>query len=105
VTNFPGGTIPPPPPPPGRPYLPPTAPTLAVIAAPNRGVNILAITTLVVGLIPWLGALAIFIGFPALNRIKVTGERGRILVIIGMTFGFLWAIDWIMSGGAGPYGH
>jgi hypothetical protein len=84
--------------------MPAAAPAVSVVAAPNRGVNILAITTLVVGLIPWLGALAIFVGFPALSRMKATGERGRIAAIIGLTFGFLWAIDWVLSGGAGPHG-
>jgi hypothetical protein len=102
VSDYHAPPIPPPPPAPSWPYAAPTAaPPKHVNASARRGVNTLAVTTLVVGLIPWLGASALFIGMAALKRTHVTGERGRVLALIGMTFGGLWALTGVLRALAG----
>jgi Domain of unknown function (DUF4190)/Protein of unknown function (DUF2510) len=67
-------------------------------AAPEgpRGVDILAIITLVLGFLPLIGCLAVVTGFISLRSIKQSGRRGRIPALIGMTFGFLWLADVVL---------
>ena len=62
----------------------------------RRGVNAFAIVALVVGFLPYFGVLAILAGITALDRIKQTHERGRLLAIVGITFGSLWGLDLLL---------
>ena len=66
-------------------------------AGQAAGVNVTAIVALVCGLIPLLGILAIVPGIIALKQIKQTGQRGRIPAIIGITFGSLWLLDFVLA--------
>jgi hypothetical protein len=60
------------------------------------GVNTFAVVALLVGFVPYFGVLAILAGITALDRIKQTGERGRIPAFIGITFGSLWGLDLLL---------
>lgn len=62
------------------------------------GVNMAAIAALCCGFIPGLGFIAIIPGVVALKQMKQTGQRGRIPAIIGITFGSLWLLDFILAG-------
>jgi hypothetical protein len=80
----PGGTV-------------PASAAAGVPLQPSRaGVNAFAIVALLVGFLPYFGLLAILAGITALDRIKLTGERGRLLAIVGMTFGAFWALDLLL---------
>lgn len=63
----------------------------------ESGVNTAAIVALVCGFLPLLGILAIAPGVVALKQIKRTGQRGRIPAIIGITFGSLWLLDFVLA--------
>jgi hypothetical protein len=56
--------------------------------APRTGVNVLAVLSLIFGLLG--GYLAIPFGFIALSQIKKSSESGRGMAITGLVFGFVW---------------
>src|SRR4051812_19931415 len=76
--------------------VPVIAPASAASTSSRPGVNAFAILALLLGFAPYFGVLAILAGVTALDRIKQTGERGRILAIIGITFGALWGLDLLL---------
>jgi len=54
--------------------------------------NTLAVVSFALSLISALGIPAIIIGHFAMSDIKKTGERGRVLAILGLIFGYLQLI-------------
>ena len=80
-----------------------TAHTAAALAGPtppagsSSAVSGLAVVTLLLCFVPYLGALALVTGSMALKSIKRNGQRGRIPVIIGMTVGGLWLAAFVMA--------
>ena len=76
--------------------VPVLTPASASSASSRPGVNAFAILALLLGFVPYFGVLAILAGVTALDRIKQTGERGRILAIVGITFGVGWGLDLLL---------
>ena len=60
-------------------------------AAPKatKRFNALAVVAFSLSLLSALGVPAVIIGHFALSDIKKTGERGRVLAILGLVFGYL----------------
>ena len=52
-----------------------------------------AVAALVVGFVPYVGSVSVFLGLRALRDIRDTGDRGRLAAIIGCVFGGFWLID------------
>ena len=91
------GAPPPPSPPPPQWGAPAPSPTWdpPPPAAPSgrQGRDGLAITSLVLGIIPvFVGILGIVFGIIALVRIRRSGRRGRGLAIAGIVLGSLWFV-------------
>ena len=76
-----------------RPVLP--------VGGARQGIDAFAVIALVVGFLPQIGVLALAAGGYALHRMKANGQRGRILAIIGMTFGALWGVVLLLSAAKG----
>jgi|GEM_PF-6976232 len=62
----------------------------------SGGVSVLAVLTLLVGFVPFLGAVAVPLGWRALVSLEAKGQRGRIPAIIGLVVGALWALDCVL---------
>ena len=87
-----------PPPPPGGygyGYPPPPPPQSAAT-------NGMAVASLVCSLFGWLcligPLLGLIFGFVALNQIKQSGQRGRVMAIVGIIIGGILAALWIGVG-------
>jgi len=76
----------PPPAPPPTPALGPTSPS-AGEAHPRQPFNTFALLALIFGI--GGGTLGIVFGHLAWRRIRITGERGKVLAMVGLLVGYL----------------
>jgi hypothetical protein len=79
-TAYPGGTV--------------AAPGYAYTSTPARGMNGMAIASMVLGIlwIYWIGSiLALIFGYVALKQIRVRDENGRGFAITGVVLGWVGA--------------
>ena len=60
-------------------------------------VNSLAIVALVLGFVPYHGAVSLVVGPFALREIARNRQRGRLPTIVGMTFGGLWLLAFLAA--------
>lgn len=72
---------------------PPPASTPAPAEGPK--INVLAIVSLITGIIA-LSIVAIITGHIALSQIKKRGEGGKVLAIVGLVLGYLGSLGWIV---------
>ena len=83
-------------PPPPMPYVGATvaAPGYAYTSTPSRGMNGMAIASMVLGIlwIYWIGSiLALIFGYVALKQIRTRNENGRGFAITGVVLGWVGA--------------
>lgn len=72
-------------------------PTQPDYAAPQQKTNVLAIVTLVTGLLG-ICLIPLALGFVSLNQIKKTGDKGRGMAITGMVATVVWTVIGIIVG-------
>jgi hypothetical protein len=70
-------------------------PYTAPAGAPAAKWNVLAIVSLVTAVLQ-IGLAAVITGHISLSQIKKTGEQGRVLAIIGLVFGYLEIVGWLL---------
>ncbi len=72
----------------------PQATPLATPTTPEKArFNTLAVVSFALSLLSALGIPAVIIGHFALSDIKKSGERGRVLAILGLVFGYLTIVS------------
>jgi len=73
----------------------PTPPAYAQSAAPGPKTNVLAIISLIAGIVG-ASIVAVILGHIALSQIKKRAEGGNVLAIIGLVLGYLGCLGWII---------
>jgi len=94
-------------PPPVEPALEPIPEAPPPAAEGTNGLAIASLVCGIVGCIPGAGIAAIVTGHMALGRIKMSGQGGRGMAIIGLILGYLSIVGWIiviLTGGLAIFG-
>ena len=84
-------------PPPVEPAPEPIPQAPPPVAAGTCGLAIASLICGIVGCIPGAGIAAVVTGHMALGRIKISGQGGRGMAIVGLILGYLSIVGWIIA--------
>jgi len=84
-------------PPPVEPAPEPIPEAPPPAAAGTSGLAIASLICGILGCIPGAGIAAAVMGHMALGRIKLSGQGGRGMAIIGLVLGYLSIVGWIIA--------
>ncbi|WP_378148522.1 DUF4190 domain-containing protein [Cnuibacter sp. UC19_7] len=77
-------------------YSMPAAAAPATVYPPQRGTSLLAVLTLVFGILGF-GVVPVVTGHIALSQLKRTGEEGRGLALAGLILGYVTLAGWVLA--------
>lgn len=77
-------------------YSMPAAATPATVHPPQRRTSLLAVLTLVFGILGF-GVVPVVTGHIALSQLKRTGEEGRGLALAGLILGYVTLAGWVLA--------